>query len=307
MDWTKRARGFYQYSLKSYRPLQKFFHWQYSGVAITFLYAAALGAIGLATSYADAGYFFNWAYVFASLGFAWSLGWWLTSDILEKKRKPTRRQLRGLDPYTHKPFLASLAGGTVAASLVFFCACELIHGTSVRKRLQAYSDYLVPGDTATPDNVCEVIPKGALRILLGPMAAWATSFPSNVVVIDGDSILSMNRTADGRISLSTDIYDENHDIIAEIKDNHYDVDSSAFKVARDNLSDLSVFIRHDKEQVLDVRYLNPTTISIRGVFRSESSELKVTAEGTYLNGRSLGHLGICAGNSSAAAFVFNTR
>jgi hypothetical protein len=307
MDWNERARGCYEYSLKVYKPLQKFFHWKYSGGVIAFLYAAALGALGLATAYTDGGYFFNWAYALSALGFIWSLSWWLTSDILERKRKLTRRQLRGLDAHTHKPFIALLTGGIVMAALVFLCACALIHGTSVRKRLQAYSDYLVAGDTPTPDNVCEAIPKGALRILLGPMAAWATSFPSNVIVIDGDTILKINRSADGRISLSTDIYDKNHDIIAEIKDNHYDVDSSAFKVVRDNLSDLSVFIRHDKEQVLDVRYLNPTTISISGVFRSKSSELKVSADGTYLNGRSLGHLGICSGNASGAAFDFNTR
>ena len=64
-------------------------------------------------------------------------------------------------------------------------------------------------------------------------------------------------------------------------------------------------IRHDREQVLDVRYLNPTTISITGIFRTQKGELKVTPEAVYLNGRDQGHLGICAGNSTWGDFVFD--
>jgi len=112
---------------------------------------------------------------------------------------------------------------------------------------------------------------------------------------------------DGRVAISTDIYDSNHDIVTEIKDNKYLVDSSAFKVSRESLSDLSVFIRHDKEQVLHIQYLNPTTISITGVFRTKSAELRVTPDSLYLNGKKLGLVHICAMNALKSEFEFDTR
>jgi hypothetical protein len=274
--WNSRALAF--------KPLQGFFHWNFSGGLILSFYALAVAMISLATYFSNADYFFGWAYFFAVCGLIWRLGYWLTSETLEKKRKRTSRQMRGLDPYSGKPHTIMLLCGLLLILVVFFGVCILIHGTYVRKRLQSTSDYLIPGSDPTPPNVCGNIPSGALRILLGPMGASSTHFPTNVISVDGEPLLSMERTTDDRLAISTDIYDRNHDIVAEIKHNSYTVDSSAFRVSRESLSDLSVFVRHDKERVLNIQYLNPTTMYLTGIFRTKSAELRVNSDSVYLNG-----------------------
>jgi hypothetical protein len=78
----------------AFKPLQDFFHWNFSGGFILFFYGLAVAMIGLATYFSNADYFFNWAYFFGVCGLIWSLGHWVTSERLEKKRKRTKRQLR---------------------------------------------------------------------------------------------------------------------------------------------------------------------------------------------------------------------
>jgi hypothetical protein len=72
---------------------------------------------------------------------------------------------------------------------------------------------------------------------------------SIVVNVDGEALLRLDRDAQGNMLLSTDIYDQDHNILASIEDNKFDTDSAVFRVHRDDLSSLTVYARKDKEKV----------------------------------------------------------
>ena len=293
------------------KPVREFFHWKYSSNFIFFFWGAVMACVGIATFFSDASFFFNWAYFFSFCGLIWSLCFWLTSDFLKQKRTKTRRQIRGFDPYSTKPYRAWQAAGSLAILGVFGGSVFFVRGAQTRKRLQSFGDILVAADLPTPPNVCteftgSVLGPHPLLVLLGPMAAISSLPHQNVVVIGDEKVLTMDRDPKGRVTISTDIYDANHDIVAELNKNNYDVDSSVYKLERKDLSDLRVIIRHDKEEVLHVQYLNPETISITGVFRTKKDVLQVDEDNAYLNGESLPFHGVCGANSGAADFYFET-
>ena len=160
----------------------------------------------------------------------------MSSEMLAKRKKKTKRQKRGLDRHSLVPYLRLLVMGTVVIFVISVGTGAFVHGAQVRKQLLSYSGDLIPGNFPTPENACNhFVPQGALRVLLGPMVAVSDRFPQNVVVLEGEPVLIMNKFNDGHVTLSTDIYDRNHDIVAEIKDNKYDVDSSVYKMSRDSL------------------------------------------------------------------------
>jgi hypothetical protein len=302
--------------------LRLFFHWKFSGVVIPVLWAAVIAMVSIAMAFADAKYFFHWAYIFLALFIIWSLGYWLTSDTLKKRKKMTTRQRNGLDAYSRGPYYRLLLLGCILIVIVSLATGVFIGGAERRKRLESHADYLVPGNDPTPPNPCSwaqsvpmnpqygggyVVPRDALSVLLGPMAAISTQFPATVISIDDEPILTMDRTWDGQIAISTDIYDEHHDIIVSLNENTYNVESSVFSISRNNsLSDLVVVIRHDKEEVLNVRYLNPKTVLITGVFRTKNAVLRVGSDAVYINGSPV-HIGhICSGNHNYPDFRFES-
>ena len=136
--------------------------------------------------------------------------------------------------------------------LILFIAAWVIaeiQAYELQKRLQASSDYLLPGDDPTPRNFCYGgTPKGALTILLGERAAFATNFPTKVIAINDDMILEMNKDEHGDIAVTTDIFDQNNDLVASIENNRFRVVQDAI-VERKDLHSLKVTIKHRKEQV----------------------------------------------------------
>ncbi len=285
------------YAHRSYKPLQSFFHWNYSGGIILFCWGSVMACVGIATFFAEDAFFFNWAYFFSVAALVWSLGYWLTSDTLEKRRRLTRRQRRGLEPHSWIAYRFLQYGGCVLILIVFAGSVFFIRGAAIRKQLQSNVGLLIPGNDPPIETPCGRGPE--LKLIFGPTAAKAERFPLNVIVINDEPVLILDRLGDGRIAISTDIYDSNHDIVTEILRNHYDVDSSAFKIIRNDLSSLSVVIRRDKEEVLNIRYNNPETLSILGVFRAKHGEVRIERDRILDNGDvfNQGHICMDAGQA----------
>jgi hypothetical protein len=152
-----------------------------------------------------------------------------------------------------------------------------------------------------------LIPPDSLSVLLGPMTAISSEFPSIIITIDGQTILTMDKDSDGRVTITTDIYDENQNIIATLDKNVYLVDSSVFKLSRDSVSDLGVVVQHNKEEVLHVHYFNSRTIAITGVFRTKNAVLRVDDDLVTLNGKPVMLQHICSGNNSFPDFRFQSN
>jgi hypothetical protein len=151
-----------------------------------------------------------------------------------------------------------------------FFVVQAINTYSLEQELKLHTDWLIPASDPQPKTACPdptELPPGSLTLVMGSSAAYASTFPAAVVVIDQQIRFSLDRDPQGRIAVTTDVFDAADNVVVEIDHNRFTVASDVFKMERPDLSTLAVSIKSHKEEVLWVRFLNPSTIRVRGVFR----------------------------------------
>jgi hypothetical protein len=170
-----------------------------------------------------------------------------------------------------------------------------------------FSGMLLPGDEPSPPLPRMPpqisIPDDALRLHLGGMTAVTASDSCRVLMIDGQSIVSIRRRNSG-ILVSAKVFSADGRIVAEIDDNEFHLNpNNFFRRERPNKSELTVFDQQGTE-VLRVKFLNPHTFRIFGRFPTRQGTL-IAAEGVTQIGRnrfSNAFFGF-ANSSTGAAFV----
>ncbi len=283
-----------------------FFNWKYSAAIIFFFYALAVAMIGIGLAVEPFEELFEFAYLFFACSVLWAVGWWLTSEPLAaRKPKLTRRQKRRLETVSYVSYRTWKWGVSFLMVLVFLGSLKLTRKIEVARELSLSHGWLVPGNDPTPDSACSG-EKDLLLVFLGPLAAGANKFPNTVFTAGGTPRMTINKNGRGEVAVTTDIYDENENIIVSIRDNAFTVANDVFQVQRPDKSTLIVVIRRRKERVLDVRFLNKTAIRIWGHFRYPGArELVVTGEeirvGDQFRMRGSGN---CAVNAGRADFAF---
>lgn len=133
---------------------------------------------------------------------------------------------------------------------------------------QELSGLLLPASEPTPDNVCShgpfPIPGDALLILLGNSASFNSQFPHTIIRIKGEDVLTLSKKG-GEIGVNVKIFGKDGRIIAEIKDNEFSINpNNYFRKGRPDKSTLVIYDQEDK-RVLDVRFVNPSTVRFLGV------------------------------------------
>jgi hypothetical protein len=133
---------------------------------------------------------------------------------------------------------------------------------------------LQPGNKPTPSNGCDRprppgfpnIPGDALKILIGDNAFVLTGAVKFTVLQIGQCpVLSMERNESG-IWFNADVYDKDGRLVARVVNNETHI-MTGENVSDDRHGDLTVLVVKSKEdELLYVRYLNPTTVQARGVF-----------------------------------------
>jgi hypothetical protein len=277
--------------------------------------AGLVFAVGLAMIYGDD---FVLGIIALAIAAVWGIGAWLLSEEVEKRKpikhnsvKPKALQKYKLAQRRYRYWQLSVP---CLICLAFVLSFLFVDGKRVKRqnellvqRLNQHADFFVPANEPTPPNPCQFAPKNALVVILGARAAFSTFFPAKIIVINSDLILTLDRDEKGDVGITTDIYDQNDDFIAGISKNKFTVVNDAI-IDRPDMSSLKVTIKHRKEQVLDVRYINASTIRILGIFRHpDDPELRVT-DGPFLifNGNPVLMENVCIGNFGTD-FVFTGK
>src|SRR5467141_569537 len=299
--WRKIREGF------SMSPIKAVFHWKYSGVLIFFFYALAFAMIGIGTAVEPFQELFNFAYVSLFLAAFWAVGWWLTSDVLERKKpKLTKKQKKHSEKVSLVAYRAWQWIPMFLIVLALLYSLKLASRIELARELNLNHGLLVSANEPTPPNPCQPAPKNALVIILGNKAVFSTGFPAKIIAINNDVILTLDKDSKGSISITTDIYDQNDDFVVGIEKNKFTPVSDAL-IERNDLSSLKVTLKHRKEQVLDVRYINPSTIRVFGIFRHpDDPELRVTTDGFIFNGQHVLVDNVCIGDFGIL-FQFNGK
>jgi hypothetical protein len=155
--------------------------------------------------------------------------------------------------------------------LLLLSGALLLHG-----KLWVEENLLLPANDPTPEilpgvptNIrgnCDV-PAGDALVFLGPLAT-STNVQSFVVLrLYGEDLLKISKSGPG-ISIFAKIQARDSKIVAILENNRFRVNpNSTFSVSRNDPSTLEV-VDNFNDRVLYVRFMNPTTIRVEGIFRS---------------------------------------
>jgi hypothetical protein len=109
------------------------------------------------------------------------------------------------------------------------------------------------------------IPDNALRVYLGDSLGYFVGPKITVVNIAGQPLLSIEKKDKG-MSINARIYSRDKRIVAEIRDNQFQINpNNYFHRERPNKHTLVVYDQ-EGEEVLNVDYLNPSAVQITGRF-----------------------------------------
>lgn len=106
------------------------------------------------------------------------------------------------------------------------------------------------------------------------------------------------------MSITTDVFDEHEDVVVSIEKNKYTISNDAFQIVRPDDSTLSVIVKHRKEKVLDIRFLNDQIIRVYGHFRYPDAH-DVIADENGVENEPVTLSNGCADNAGKALFGFH--
>jgi hypothetical protein len=169
--------------------------------------------------------------------------------------------------------------------------------------VEALKDLLLPGDEPDPPPPlpCPNVPPNALKAFLGTSLAYTTAGEFTVLRIKGIDVLRLRRTSHG-IAILAKVFGEDGKVVAQIVDNRLYVNPGDFvRIERRDSHSLAVYDLHQR-QVLAIRYLNPHSVRVVGVFQLPHRPAVVINEDEIMLGTvRLRH--VCAGESPTA-FAF---
>jgi len=160
------------------------------------------------------------------------------------------------------------------------------------------STRLVPGNEAIPSLAVTCgAPPNALIVMLGMNAAWTTHATHPVIRIQDQDILTIHRASNEVTIGLLRLYDDRNEIVAKIENGEVWI-SPTIRRKYDGTS-LTVFDHRDSE-ILHVKFINPRTLEISGVFRHPlvASPVVVTPESLDMGG--MHFIGNCIGETGEA-------
>jgi hypothetical protein len=136
--------------------------------------------------------------------------------------------------------------------------------------VEALKGLLVPGDEPDPPlpTSCQApVPPNALRVYLGGSSAgYSTSDEITVLTVKGNDILDVRRTSKG-LAINAKTFSEDGKIIAEIVDNQFYINpNNFFRMDKPDSHSILVYDLRGRK-VLDIRYINPHSVRVTGIFQ----------------------------------------
>lgn len=169
--------------------------------------------------------------------------------------------------------------------------------------------YLQPRNDPTPPNGCDgaKLPANALKILIGTSGYVALPGQNKVTAIqigkapNSCDVLTLESTPRG-VEVGATLYDEHENLIARIADNEFHaLNGSHSHIERQH--DLGTLIVKDGSgnELLYIRFLNPTTIRARGTFGCPGHRLVTFTDTGQIPGATV--INSCMGGFGAAVHV----
>jgi hypothetical protein len=255
------------------RLARGFLHWQYSQVFIGLIFATGV-SLALSSK-------FDFAYVMFCLSGVWSLAFWLHSDFLHSRTQ----RLKKLRAKKHIDLFRSLSKRlgywrwsiAVAISITCLISCGYTHSLQIASELDSPIGFLIPANDQLSDGFCSKRETGdpeRTQILLGSITSSVKVFPHTVIEFrDHTPILWLTKNSSGDIGVNLDIRERDGRILAQIRDNQFEVNTNR-TLHREPRKDFSTLDIRDEfgKNALHFRYMNSSTISISGYIARPSGD-----------------------------------
>jgi hypothetical protein len=183
---------------------------------------------------------------------------------------------------THQPMPWNVAIPTVLAIIVvpaLVLSLQWLGNVEIQLSTRLY-----PGNEPSPPLPFKVdVPKDAMQVILGSNLAWTTKMPQTILMMAGEKIIEIDKEpSKNQIVISTlKIFDDRNNIIARVDaQDGFWVENSTRRKRPD--SNTLVVYDHSDLEVLRIVFLNPTTLSLTGVFR-HAGVLPVVVTKDYLD------------------------
>ena len=128
-----------------------------------------------------------------------------------------------------------------------------------------YGELSPANEKFTGHDFCppDVQAKYPFALHLGSLTARFSSLPHVVVTLGGKAILAADKSKDGTLGISVEVFDDHRTILASIEDNDYSVAQSVFRKEQRDFHGFKLFDMHN-EMILNVRLLNSKEAYITG-------------------------------------------
>jgi hypothetical protein len=265
---------------------KKLFHSKISAILVPLFWGLGLAMVGIAVSLESP---FLWlfvsAFVFFIAALVWTIGFWLTSDSLNKRNpsKWNRRRKQQVNiNYAGKIYQLWRWSGCIAACAVFALFAFGTYQIWKYKELSQLHGTLIPANDPTPNNNCEPPPpENALMMFYGNATAYTTKphfvfIGYDLLKPDAEPIISLDREPNGNVVLNAKVFSEDRRLVTSISKNE-------FHVNRNNIIE-SLFGRPDKSTLVitdqydnefRVRLLNKNAVSLTGVLYSHGTRIEI--------------------------------
>jgi hypothetical protein len=245
------------------------FRWKYANVFIALFWGMAVAMLSIGVGVEERDLWFILTYLFSIAATLWSIGAWLTSDVLGKRLPTTwnrqRRKRATKKDWRSYAVWKWTATGALIALLVFVLL--VARSLQIKLELNALSGRLYPGNEESPKNACGVtVDQDTLMLFLGSMIAIPKTFPATVIRVNGYNLLTLDRNDDGSLAVSLEIRSPDGKIIVLMKDGEFLINQNNFlSKHRKDRSSLEV-IDQNGSTALSMRFLNPQAMWIDATF-----------------------------------------
>lgn len=212
---------------------------------------------------------FRWGIAALCVAAIWGISTWLVSADLQKKRpRKIRKQTEfQIDKYRRDMRRYRFWQLSIPFLIVFLfvLAFVLVNNKREEKELQSLVGWLIPGSDDIKAETCGSKREGGITLLWDGNASYVVEFPHAFIRTLGVDRLLFEKDVNGKVSITTSIFDPDGHIIATIEKGHFTINkNNYFIMERPDQSTLRIVDLRNNE-VLHFRYCNPRVMTIRAL------------------------------------------
>lgn len=261
--------------------------WKLSNWFIALFVALATGTLSIAVTVEQSEAWFHLTCLFIGISMMWSIGSWLTSNLLRDLKPDSwnRQRKKRANANDWRKFYVYQWIVPVLVTVIGVGSVYFVKSMQYSQELSRLEGRLYPAGEAIPKHGCELKDKkDPLVVFLGSAIAVAESLPATVIKINGFDVLKMDRAEDGSLAISLVVRSEDGNIIAKVDRGEFLVNKNNYlQMTRTDRSSLKV-IDQKGRIVLNMRYFNKHAMWVDANFGIYSTYGSRTPTGTPCTG-----------------------